>query len=80
MLLEIGTASFALAPSENVVPGESGQFSASEAEAGKIIQALLRESNLTLRLSGDASAQPYRYSLEEFPKAYAAIRKACPGS
>ena len=80
VLLEIGTASFALAPSESVGPGESGHFAASEAEAAKIIQVLLRESNLTLRLSGDASAQPYRYSLEEFPKAYAAIRKACPGS
>ena len=79
VLLEIATASFTLAPSEDVGP-ESGHFAAGDAEAGKIIQALLREPNLTLRLSGDASAQPYRYSLEEFPKAYAAILKACPGS
>jgi hypothetical protein len=76
--LEIGTESFALTPDENVGPGESGRFAAADAEAGKIIQALRRESSLTLRLSGDPSAQPYRYSLEEFPKAYAAILKACP--
>ena len=78
--LEIGAEAFALTPSESTDPSESGRFAAGDGEAGKIIQAMRRELNLTLRLSGDASARPYRYSLEEFPKAYAAILKACPGS
>ncbi len=80
VLLEIGPERFALAPSEDLGPGESGHFSASDADGAKIIQALRQAPGLTLSLPGDASAQPYRYSLEEFPKAYAAILKACPGS
>jgi hypothetical protein len=78
-VLEIGAESFALTPSESAEPGESG-FDASHADGAKIIQALRHAPGLTLRLSGDPAAPSYRYSLEEFPKAYAAILKACPGS
>jgi hypothetical protein len=78
-VLEIGTESFTLTPDENGGPGESGHFAAPDADVPRIIQALRHAPSLTLRLSGDPAA-PYRYSLEEFPKAYAAILKACPGS
>jgi hypothetical protein len=79
-VLEIGTGSFALVPSDSAGPGESGRFAAGDAEASKIIQAMRREQSLTIRLAGAPSAAAYRYSLEEFPKAYAAILKACPGA
>ena len=78
-VLEIGAESFALSPDENGGPGDSGHFAAPDVDGARIIQALRHAPSLTLRLSGDPSA-PYRYSLEEFPKAYAAILKACPGS
>jgi hypothetical protein len=78
--LEIGSERFTLAPSEALGPGESGDFAASAADGAKIVQALRQAPSLTLILSGDPSAQTYRYGLEEFPKAYAAILKACPGS
>ena len=77
--LDIGAERFALVPGENLGPGESGHFAASDVDGAKIIQALRHAPSLTLSLSGDPSAQPYRYGLEEFPKAYAAILKACPG-
>jgi hypothetical protein len=78
--LEIGAESFALTPRESTDPSESGRFAAGDAEGAKIIQALRREPSVTLRLSGDPAPPSYRYSLEEFPKAYAAILKACPGT
>jgi hypothetical protein len=78
--LEIGAESFALTSGESTDPSESGRFAAGDAEGAKIIQALRREPSLTLRLSANPAAPSYRYSLEEFPKAYAAILKACPGT
>jgi len=73
VLIEIGPRSFTLGR------GEGGSFQAAGAEAREIIQALRHETSLTLHLTADPPAT-YRYNLANFPKAYAAILRACPGS
>ena len=53
--------------------GDDGDFAVTAADGARIIQAMRRESLLTLQLDG----RSYDYSLESFPKAYAAMLKAC---
>ena len=53
--------------------GDDGDFAVTAADGARIIQAMRRESLLTLQLDG----RSYEYSLESFPKAYAAMLKAC---
>ena len=53
--------------------GDDGDFAVTAADGARIIQAMRRESLLTLQLDG----RSYDYSLDSFPKAYAAMLKAC---
>jgi hypothetical protein len=72
VVLEIGSAQFALAAGAR-------RFVASRAAGRRIIEAMRREPSLVLRLDGNPAANSYSYALAEFPAAYAAIVKACPG-
>jgi len=72
--LEIGPLTFTLPKDAN------GDFTAADKDGNKIIQVMREETSLTLRLAGEPSAAPYRYRLEEFPTAYAAIVRSCPGA
>ena len=56
--------------------GDDGDFAVTAADGARIIQAMRRESLLTLQLDG----RSYDYSLDSFPKAYAAMLKACPSA
>ncbi|HKF63421.1 MAG TPA: hypothetical protein VKB42_18775 [Dongiaceae bacterium] len=53
--------------------GDDGDFAAKVGDGARIIQAMRRQASLTLQLDG----RSYDYSLESFPKAYAAMLKAC---
>ena len=53
--------------------GDDGDFAAKAGDGAQIIQAMRREASLRLQLDG----RSYDYSLESFPKAYAAMLKAC---
>jgi len=55
---------------------DDGDFAVTAADGARIIQAMRRESLLTLQLDG----RSYDYSLDSFPKAYAAMLKACPSA
>jgi len=69
--LAIGSHSFTLAgPVDD-------RFSAAKADAGGILQAMQQETGATLHFDGDAATATYRYDLAEFPKAYAAMLRAC---
>lgn len=69
--LVVGTRNFALAGPEDE------RFSAAKADAAGIIDALQHAPEATLHFAGDADDATYRYDLAEFPKAYAAMLKAC---
>ena len=56
--------------------GDDGDFAVTAADGARIIPAMRRESLLTLQLDG----RSYDYSLDSFPKAYAAMLKACPSA
>ena len=56
------------------------RFIAGRADGRRIIQAMRRVSTLVLHVGDETAARPYAYSLAEFPKAYAAILKACPAA
>ena len=56
--------------------GDDGDFAVTAADGARIIQAMRRESLLTLQLDG----RSYDYSLDSFPTAYAAMLKACPSA
>ena len=56
--------------------GDDGDFAVTAADGARIIQAMRRESLLTLQLDG----RSYDYSLDSIPKAYAAMLKACPSA
>ena len=56
--------------------GDDGDFAATAADGARIIQAMRRDATLTMQVDG----RSYNYSLGSFPKAYAAMLKACPGS
>ena len=71
--LTIGGESFTLTD-----PDGQG-FAASESDGSRIIQAMRREASLTLQLVEGSASRSDRYSLDAFPKAYAAMLKACPG-
>jgi len=53
--------------------GDDGDFAAKASDGARIIRAMRREASLRLQLDG----RSYDYSLESFPKAYAAMLKAC---
>jgi hypothetical protein len=73
VVLEIGPRSITLER------GEGDSFQAVGRQAREIIQAMRHEANLTLRVTADPP-MAYRYELADFPQAYAAILKSCPGS
>jgi hypothetical protein len=73
VLVEIARQTFTLAR------GEDGSFQATGTAGREIIRAMRHGPSLTLRVTTDPPIA-YRYSLADFPKAYAAILKACPGS
>ena len=56
--------------------GDDGDFAASAADGARIIQAMRRDATLTMQVDG----RSYNYSLGSFPKAYAAMLKACPSA
>jgi hypothetical protein len=60
--------------------GDDGGFAASEADGARIIQAMRRTAGLGLRLGEGAASRSYRFDLAAFPRAYAAMLKACPGA
>ena len=60
--------------------GDDGDFAATAADGARIIQAMRQEASLTLQLSEGSASRSYRYSLDSFPKAYAAMLKACPSA
>jgi len=56
--------------------GDDGDFAATAADGARIIQAMRRDATLTMQVDG----RSYNYSLGSFPKAYAAMLKACPSA
>jgi hypothetical protein len=72
--LDFGSLSFTLRRTD------AGKFESAGDDGNKIIQVMRNEPGLALRLLGDPVTTPFRYRLDEFPKAYAAILKACPGA
>ena len=76
----VSTAMLTIGSERFILTNPDGQgFAATAADGSRIIQAMRREAFLTLQLGeGDASRSD-RYGLEAFPKAYAAMLKACPG-
>jgi hypothetical protein len=71
--IEIGPARFGL------IAGDR-RFVAARSDGRQIIEAMRREPTLVLRLEGDPAAKSYSFGLAEFPQAYAAILRACPGA
>jgi hypothetical protein len=59
-----------------LVRGDNGDFAATAADGARIIQAMHREAAMTLQVD----SRSYDYSLDGFPKAYAAMLKACPSA
>ena len=60
--------------------GDDGDFAAKAGDGARIIQAMRREASLTLQLGEGSASRSLRYDLDSFPKAYAAMLKACPSA
>ena len=60
--------------------GDDGDFAVTAADGARIIQAMRRESLLTLQLGEGSASRSLRYDLDSFPKAYATMLEACPSA
>jgi hypothetical protein len=77
----VSTAMLTIGGERFTLTNPDGQgFAATAADGSRIIRAMRQETSLTLQLGqGDASRSDH-YGLEAFPKAYAAMLKACPSA